>query len=170
MISVLLNNKHIDMNKVILNTWEDTVAPYHSGIEVVAGTVYNVCPGKVISIEKSTENGFSVNVLINDNQMIRYTHLEEISVKVRQILNYRDIIGTADKFVRFEYCTSEKGTSKWPVRTSTLVMYKQNPQGLLDGTLKLKLAPASCDYDIHNGEVIISAEADNELSNNRGEE
>lgn len=137
MLSVLLNQDIQDYKQHVLRYYNDSVFPYVTGLEIKADEVYSVCSGKVIYVGHTSSSKYSVTVLVNSKQMIRYTNLLSVNVKEGQQLTFRESVGVADKFVRFEYCTPTKGSSVWPVRIKSLTMYKHDPLGLLTGDIKL---------------------------------
>ena len=139
MLSIMLNKDIQDWNQYILQYYNDTLPPYVSGIEIKATEIYSICPGKVIAKSWSFSSKWSVTVLVNSNQIIRYINLHESDVTEGQQLGFRTFIGIANKFVRFEYCTPIQNESKWPVRIKSLTMYKHNPLGLLSGDIKLQV-------------------------------
>lgn len=139
MLSVMLNQSIQDYTAYILRYYNDSVFPYVTGLEIKADRVHSVCPGKVLAVGYTDESKFSVTVLVNTKQMIRYTHLASVDVSLGDSITFKSTVGVADKFVRFEYCTNVKGNSIWPVRIKSLTMYKQDPIGLLTGDIKLEV-------------------------------
>lgn len=139
MLSVMLN-KHIqNWNDCILTYYNDSEFPYVMGLEIKASQVHSICPGKVISVSNWPPAKQSVSVMVNNNQIVRYANLSSVQVKEGQEVTFRTVIGTANKFVRFEYCTVAQHSSKWPVRIKSLTVYKQDPTSLLTGDIKLEV-------------------------------
>ena len=104
--------------------------PRCSGLVIKCSNVYNICPGKVISVGRSDEY-YDVSVLVNDTQMIRYCNLLSVSCKLNDMLSIRDPVGRCKDSARFEYCTKDKGGSDWAVRVGNSCWYKQNPELLM---------------------------------------
>lgn len=140
MLSVMLNKQIDDYKQYIVGYYNDDEQPYTTGIKISASNVYSVCPGRVISVRWSFESKWTVTVLVNSNQIVRYCNLQDGKVREGQMIDFRTYIGEASSFVRFEYCTSDKGNSMWPVRIKSLTMYKQDPLGLLTGDIKLSVS------------------------------
>ena len=138
MLSILLNKPIKNNEEHILRYYNDSVFPYVTGLEVKAHEVYSVCPGKVISVGYTVDSLYSVTVLVNRKQAVRYTNLLITNVEIGDEIKFRTRVGVADKFVRFEYCTSTH-VSKWPVRIKSLTFYKNDPVGLLKGDVKLEI-------------------------------
>lgn len=137
MLSVLLNKDIEDYNHYIVRHFNNGVSPYVTGLEVEADKIYSISPGKVISTGYTPSSRYCITVLVNNNQMVRYTNLDSINVSAGDNVSYRTYLGIAHGFVRLEYCTSAKGNSMWPVRIKSLTMYKQDPIGLLTRDIKL---------------------------------
>ena len=163
MLTVLLNDLTANTSR-ILKKYNDESLPYVSGLEIAGTSIYNVCPGKVVAVGQESNKTYAVTVFINNNQMIRYTNLEYADVKVGQQLTFRDYIGRCKKFVRLEYCTPNKGHSIWPVRIDDITMYKHDPEGLINGSIKLKVY-----YGGYEDSSSITDSSLYELSDNRGE-
>lgn len=167
MLSVLLNTKIIDDDMYIEKHWCET-PPYNTGMNIKGNNVYSICPGTVLYVGKDLNNIYTVNVSVNMNQIIRYCNLKSVDVTSGDVIDMNDPIGVAHKYVHFEYCTSEK--SNWPVRINNIQYYKHNPEGLLDGSTKLKVFDElhfpSSDYYI---EVALDEYQSEEFSDNRGE-
>lgn len=136
MLSVLLNRPVKDHTEHILRYYSNAKPPYVSGLEIKASNVYSISPGTVIAVGLKSSK-YEVTVLVNDNQIVRYTNLKSINVVEGQNITFSSLVGVADKFVRFEYCTTNKGTGSWPVRIKSLTMYKQDPIGLVTGDIQL---------------------------------
>lgn len=163
MLTVLLGHE-VDSESRIKRHFNDSNCPYVSGLEIYGTSIYSICPGKVVAVGKDCDNTYCVSVLVNNRQMIRYAHLSYSDVYVGQYIDISDYVGRCDKFMRLEYCTSDTANELWPVRVKGLLMYKHNPEGLLDGTLKLSVY---YDRNLTSGEYIPDSASD-ELSNNRG--
>ena len=150
----------------ILASYQDSISPYVSGLEILGDSIYSLSSGKVIGVGRNRQGDIAVSVLVTNHTMIRYTHLSSIHVALGDSLSVSNLIGESNKFVRLEYCTPDKEESKWVVRFNGLVMYKHNPQGLLDGSIDLTVsAPDTLTlYDIMNPTL------SSELTNNRGDD
>ena len=102
----------------------------HTGIDVSGTNVYSLCYGVVIAVEHDND-GQSVTVQYNDDICVRYCHLSYVKVNVGEAIQYEDEIGTCNRYVHFEYCTSSMSESDWAVRVDDLTFYKCNPLPVL---------------------------------------
>ena len=105
---------------------------FHTGIDLYAYGVYSLCNGVVTSVGNDGKH-YAVTVQYNAFASLRYLHLKEPSVDAGQIVQQGFSIGTADKYVHFEYVTREKGDSNWPVRIGTETYYKHDPLDMIGG-------------------------------------
>ncbi len=110
--------------------------PKISGCEYYSNEARCVAEGKVLFIGK-IDRYYVVNIQCNASECIRYGHLTSINVKLNDIVKPGTLIGQADKFVLFEYCTVAKGDSKYPVRIYTKTYYKQNPMKILESKYEI---------------------------------
>ena len=53
---------------------------------------------------------------------------------INDTVKYGDSVGYSSDYVRFEYCNTYKGESRWSVRIADLDFYKKDPMSLVDGT------------------------------------
>lgn len=133
---------------------------YHTGIDIYADNVYSFASGVVISVGK-TDKFYAVTVQYDSNIALRYLHLKTVSVRAGQAVQAGFNIGTADKYVHFEYVTKIKDSSMWSVRIGTETYYKQNPDGMV------KQASMGNETDYSN--INPSKEMLDEFSNGKGE-
>lgn len=167
LLSILTGRTVNNYKDVVKEAWNDSEPPYVSGFVLEADEIYNVCPGKVVDVN-SDDDGYSVSVLINSNQVVRYTHLKEVFVEENDSLFIKDMIGLTGKHSMFEYCTTTKGSSIWPVRIHDLTFYKHNPEEIISDKLRPQIAIDDSDWDTPISSEITEG-IDNMLSNNRGE-
>lgn len=171
MLSVMLNEHVIHSEDYILQYYNDKEFPYVSGLDIEAKEVYSICPGKVISATNDGAFKHAVTVLVNSNQIVRYTNLQSVNVREGSVISIKTLIGHADKFVRFEYCTASPGDSKWPVRIKSVTMYKQDPLGLLTGRIKLNTVIDDIKRASGNEPMIpLDKHVLNEFSGSRGDD
>lgn len=169
MLSVLLNNTSANISYII-KRYNQTKMPFTSGLEIKASSVYSICPGKVIAVGKESKK-FSVSVLVNSNQMIRYTNLDYADVSLGQSITYNTYIGSCSKYVRLEYCTGVKGDSIWPVRIQDIEMYKHDPYGLVDGSEKLTVYFDNTGQTFDESTIYYdSSGMEDELTNSKGDD
>ena len=171
MISVLLNKEIRNEQQYIIRRWDDQEIPRVTGVEISASKVYSVCPGRVVAIGWTYQCKWSVSVLVNSTQMVRYCNLQRGYVREGQIVDFKTLIGESADYVRFEYCTADKGKSVWPVRINSLLMYKQDPAGLLSGDVKLSVSMNNVHVATGNEELIpLDKHTLAEFTGNRGDE
>ena len=117
----------------VKNKWS-TKEPYVTGYDIVCSKdVYNVAYGKVVFIGHTENNGRNVTVKCNNNEILRYSNLKDVSINEGDTLRVGDRIGTPNRYVHFEYATSWKGDSIFPVRVNEMKYFKQNPEDILEG-------------------------------------
>lgn len=149
MLEVLLGDPTASAASIVRG-WQATKQPYCSGLDIKASQVFNICPGKVIACGASPDRTYAATILVNESQVIRYTHLSSCDVSLNQIVDIHDIIGRALEFVHFEYCETDAAFKRWAVRVGPYTAYKQDPTGLLNGSLQLRAQPlTNPEKDIH---------------------
>lgn len=101
---------------------------YNSGIELETKEVYNAFDGKVMNVNYD-DNKYSVIVQLDSNNCIKYSGLKDVNIKLGDVLNSGDYIGSCKKSVKVEY--GNKVESKFPIRILKTTFYKQDPTDLL---------------------------------------
>lgn len=138
MLDILFNSTNVDPNTVIWHRWNASSPPFVSGLDIRCKIIHAICPGQVIAIERSPDGFYAITVQVNSDQCTRYCNLSSCSVSLSQQVKLLTKIGGANRYMRIEYCTSNPlGFDKWPVRIGKYTYYKQDPSGLLDGSIKL---------------------------------
>lgn len=95
-------------------------------------TVSNFTYGKVLFVGQSDDNTFSVNLRINNSEIIRYCNLKSVSIRLGENCGVGTKIGeAADGLLILEYCTKWKGNSSSPVRISPYTYYKQSVSDIM---------------------------------------
>jgi len=110
---------------------------YHTGVDIKATTLYTPCQGVCI-FTGLVSNKPSCTIQYSQNICIRYTHLKEVSIEAGQLVEYNQNIGIADKYVHFEYLTSEPIYPSFRVffcATVSYYMYKHDPMLILEGNV-----------------------------------
>lgn len=130
MISTLTGS---DSDKQIKTSWNITKVPYTTFYEINCDAVYNVAYGQVVYVGKGVSGLWTVSVMVNSTEMIRYGNLISVCFKVGQYANQGEQIGTADGFTRFEYCTKYQGTSNYVIHINNLKFFKQDPTEIVTG-------------------------------------
>lgn len=117
----------------IIREWSDR-PPYCPQVRIDIEDVFSVTEGKVIYIGQDPDDStYSVNIQVNLNEIIRYSHLETYSVSPYTKVSLKEKIGTARDYLIFEYCTSYQGESEFPVRINRGTYWKQDPSDIAEG-------------------------------------
>ena len=119
------------------HTWYQKYGGFHTGVDITGESIYAYRSGVVTQIGTSFDNLYSVVIQYTAKVSLRYANLSSVLVTEGDVIRQGQYIGIAKQFVHFEYLTSEKGNSKWPVRVGKLTNFKQNPEQLFDGTVVL---------------------------------
>lgn len=167
LLSILTGKDVKDSRDVVKKAWNISKRPYVSGFVLNTTELYNICPGKVVDVNNDND-GYSVSVLINSSQLIRYTHLKEVFVSENDQIFIGDMIGFANKKSIFEYCTDTQKDSIWPVRIHNMTFYKHNPDEILTDKLRPQIEIDDRDWDTPVSSQSTST-IDEMLSNNKGE-
>lgn len=114
--------------------WYAQYGGYHSGIDITAETVYSYASGVVLQVG-ADEQFKAITIQYSSNIILRYLHMDNVLVKPGQVVYSGQEIGTAHKYVHFEYASRVQGTSMWPVRIGAITYYKQNPELVIDGII-----------------------------------
>ena len=111
--------------------------------------VYNLFPGTVLFLGFYKGMG-TVTIAVSNHEIVRYLNLKDIKTWSFASVNKGELIGEAYSLsgLQFEYCTQWKGESKYPVRISNSIYFKQNPIDILDG----KYTPVK-EVDLVNGSI-----------------
>lgn len=143
--------------------------PSIPGCEYYDDKATSIVSGKVLFIGK-TDRYYIVTIQCNSSECVRYGHLLSVDVKLNDEVTEGKVIGQADKFVLFEYCTVAKGDSKFPVRIYSKTYFKQNPMNLLDSKYEVITTP-NLDFVSKSGKVIkLSTAQQLEFGDNKGDD
>lgn len=110
---------------------------YHTGIDLKADEVYSCESGVVTQVGTDSSGMYELTVQYDAAVSLRYMHLKHVSVRAGAILHKGDFVGTADKYVHFEYISVNAEGSKWPVRVGKVTYFKHNPELLFSGQVLL---------------------------------
>lgn len=142
--------------------------PKITGCEYYDTEAKSIVSGKVLFIGRS-DKYYVVNIQCNSSECVRYGHLLNTNVKLNDMVKEGTVIGKADKYVLFEYCTVAKGDSKWPVRLYNKTYFKQNPMNLLESKYEV-ITNLGVDVVKGGGTLIkLSPEQQIEFGNNKGD-
>lgn len=97
---------------------------YHTGVDVSASSVYNLCPGTAVLVSKD-RNTWTVIVQYDMANCIQYKNLAECAVSTGEFVDTYQLIGRVDKFVHIDYLSV--GENVWPVRVGSQTLYKHDP-------------------------------------------
>lgn len=122
---------------------------YHTGVDIEGTNIYCPCKGVCI-FNGLIENKPSCTVQYSNNICLRFTHLKEVNVNEGQLVEYDSIIGIADKYVHFEYLTSENTYPHFRVffnAQNSYFMYKHDPMLVLSGNTGFDNHPVASTND-----------------------
>ena len=110
---------------------------FHSGIHLKCNSaVYAPCNCVVIQITQY-DDMMSVTVQYSRSISIRYSHLDSVSVGIGDLIVVDTELGKCTSYVHLELLTTTPDEIEWVVRIgSSVVMYKNNPMQLFDGTIE----------------------------------
>lgn len=107
--------------------------PYAPFVDVECNEAFSIAYGRIVFVGHDGAHN-TITVRINDNEVLRYAHLKNYEFRAGSVVTAGIRLGRADKFVRFEYCTSWQGESKFPVHIGKFCYYKQDPTSILEGS------------------------------------
>lgn len=110
------------------------------GINVSCTNVYSFCCGVVVKVGTEDSVYQDVSVQYNSTTLVRYKHLKSVAVEEGQPILPDVLIGVADKFVHFEYCTTQKISSVFAVRVDKITYYKQDPTPIVNSDTTLPMS------------------------------
>lgn len=156
------------------NSWYSVYGGLHSGVDIDAESIHSICQGVVIFVGNDSEDNVSITIQYDASQCIRYCHLSKSYVSSGDLIENGQLIGEADKFVRFEYCNKTKDNSIWSVRISNLTFYKHNPESYADGSIELSndgvTIVTEITSDMEFPEMIFTEAMSEEFTGNRGKD
>lgn len=110
--------------------YDDTInskdSDYHPGIDLYAAEAFSCSNGVVIATGTDGVT-YSVTVQQDANTIFRYCNLSILYISAGAEVQTGFRIGSAQKYIHFEYCTREQAESKWCVRIGTEQYYKHDP-------------------------------------------
>ena len=115
----------------VLHSWTPVGSQIYTGTDITADSVYSYASGTVLTASKEDLLHYCVTVQYDVFNILRYCNLKTLNVGAGDTVQNGSLIGSADKFLRFEYATKEQGSSKWPVRIGTQTYWKQDPERLI---------------------------------------
>ena len=117
----------------VLHSWTPVGSRIYTGTDITADSVYSYASGTVLTVSKEDLLHYCVTIQYDVFNILRYNNLKTVAVGAGETVQNGSLIGTADRFLRFEYATKEQGSSKWPVRVGTQTYWKQDPERLILG-------------------------------------
>lgn len=123
-------------NSEILQSWytEDT---NHTGLDISGDTIYSICYGVVIYVGQAANKTYTVIVQYDREICVSYSNLISVYIESGQMIKQGELLGECEQFVHFEYITTYKDSSIFPVRVGTQTYYKHDPQCIIDGSVLL---------------------------------
>lgn len=143
---------------------------FNTYVSLSCSDVYSMYSGKVVMLNQY--NRYSVVILLNSSQAIRYGNLKSVDVKLNQSIDISQRIGIADKCVYIEYFTT-RIKNNFPFRLNNILMYKDDPMNILDSSniiynsIQYSESGLQSIMDSYDGGIDIESELI--LSNNKGE-
>ena len=142
---------------------------YHTGVDLKATSVYNLCPGTAVFVGEDA-TGQIVIVQHDISHCVMYKELKSVAVSAGQFVDSAQLIGTVKSYVHVDYLTD--GNTMWPVRVGSQTLYKHDPTDIIFNGYEsfVNYADAitsSTDIYVYDDELPPSV--DHMLSNNRGE-
>lgn len=132
-------------NAELIQQWDvSNFKSYHTGIDIIADKVYAISSGVVIELDEGTDGRYTITIQYNKDIVLRYMNLKSVYVRFGQIIPNGTLLGTADKYLHFEYATTSY--SLWAVRISDLQFYKHDPYFIAIGDIVLPDSGLT-DYD-----------------------
>ena len=115
----------------VLHSWTPVGSRIYTGTDITADNVYSYASGTVLTVSKEDLLHYCVTIQYDVFNILRYNNLKTVAVGAGETVQNGSLIGTADRFLRFEYATKEQGSSKWPVRVGAQTYWKQDPERLI---------------------------------------
>ena len=115
----------------VLHSWTPVGSRIYTGTDITADNVYSYASGTVLTVSKEDLLHYCITIQYDVFNILRYNNLKTVAVGAGETVQNGSLIGTADRFLRFEYATKEQGSSKWPVRVGTQTYWKQDPERLI---------------------------------------
>ena len=113
----------------IIQDWSVDTYNVHTGIDIPSDIVFSLTSGVVLAVGQVGKH-YCITIQYDVNNLLRYDHLSSVSVGAGDVVQGGTLIGVADKYVHFEYATSDQGTSRWSVRIGCCTFWKQNPHDM----------------------------------------
>lgn len=113
------------------NQWYIRNGGYHSGIDISGTHAYSICACVCIYTGYDDNDKNVVVVQYDVNTAFRYANLESVNVTAGQLIESGLLLGTADKFIHFEYWNRTQ--SQWIARASGETYYKHDPLVYVNG-------------------------------------
>lgn len=107
--------------------------PYLMGTEIYTQNVLIIADGQIVGAGQEADGTWSISVKVNHNEVLRYCHLKNRQFGLAYTIRKGIKIGDAKEYVRFEYCTTWQGNSKFPVRLVNYTFFRQDPTDILEG-------------------------------------
>lgn len=99
---------------------------YHTGVDIIATSVYSICNCVVTDISKEPSGTYIVTCQYDDERSIRYGNLASVDISIGQPVRYKATIGHAVGHVHFEYL-ERSATNSFPVRIGGQTYFKVDP-------------------------------------------
>ena len=120
---------------------------YHTGIDIKAKEVY--CPCKGVVIQKCLVDGHpSIIIQYSEHIALKFSHLKTCDLEDGQVVSDNECIGTADKYVHFEYLTNADNDPLIRVYIMPgVALYMHDPKLVLYGNIQFDHSSVPQGYD-----------------------
>lgn len=106
---------------------------FHSGIDLLASSVYTPCNCVILEVALCSKNLYSVLYQYSADMCIKYSNLSSVSISDGELVLADSLIGTAKDYVHIEYWSSVVHIPRWVCRFGPLQMYKHDPTDIVSG-------------------------------------
>lgn len=115
----------------------------HTGVDVVAESVYSICDGIVIYSGTELDGKHYTCVIQYDASLVfQYSNLSDNQLDSGMYVYKGQLLGTADHFVHVEALVATAPDLVFPVTFNSITYYKIDPTPYIDGRIDL-VSPTS---------------------------
>lgn len=110
---------------------------YHTGIDILGKDIFCPCNGVCIYVGL-VDSQLSCTIQYSQNICLRFSNMAYLDINQGDVVSYDQKIGQADKYIHFEYLTSERTYPYFRVffnSTQSYYMYKHDPMLVLSGNV-----------------------------------
>lgn len=126
----------------------------------------------VLYVSLSSANSYTVIIQYDADKLFKFSGLSKVNVNEGDIVHFDTLIGIAEHEVKFEYLTSIKRTSEFPVRVNKYTYFKQDPNPVLQldqGIVDARRKGIQLGYVPSNKELVWTSAMLEEFNDGRGD-